>query len=166
MLQETNELSNCPVHHCVSLLITSFHKSGSKKKTNKQLELHIKILIIIPIFFFLFLFLVWTEHIQCHQVLFFKVREYKVIRTLDTNKKKRNMFREHVFILYHFSSGGKVLHYTGPPISTSFPCKPQEPPSVSESLAKTPSKEWTSLSGLKNIIHNLFYTAKTKSKVK
>lgn len=60
MLQETDELSSCPVHLCFSLLVTSFHKSGSKnKKLTSKLELHIKILIIIPIFFFFFFF--WSE---------------------------------------------------------------------------------------------------------
>lgn len=63
-----------------SLLLPSYYKflqawlkKKTKKKPNKQLELHIKILIINPIFFFFFFFfLVWTEHIQCHQVLCLK----------------------------------------------------------------------------------------------
>lgn len=97
MLQETNELSNCPVHLCFSLLFTSFHKSGSKKTTNKQLELHIKILIIIPRFFSFSFFGLNRTHTRSSSPVF-KVREYKVIGTLGTNKgnKKKtcsgNMF--------------------------------------------------------------------------
>lgn len=152
MLQETNELSNCPVHHCVSLLITSFHKSGSKKKkkTNKQLELHIKILIIIPIFFFFFVF--WSEQ-NTYNVIkscFFKVREYKVIRTLDTNKKKQKTRSGNMFSYFTiFRQVAKFYIIPAHQSAQAFPCKPQEPPSVSESLAKTPSKEWISLSGLR-----------------
>lgn len=113
---------SCPAVQCISAspfllqVFTSLAQKKKKKKPNKQLELHIKILIIIPIFFFFFFFLVWTEHIQCHQSCFFKVREYKVIRTLETKEKepkkqpktKKNMYTEHVFKLYQFWLGGKV----------------------------------------------------------
>lgn len=78
-------LSGCPVHLCFSLLITSFHKSGSKgkKKTYRHLELHIK-----KNYDYIFSFF-WSElNIKCCQVLFLKIRKYKVIRTLDTNIKK------------------------------------------------------------------------------
>lgn len=93
-----------------SLLLPSYYKFSQVwlKKLTSKLELHIKNLIIIPIFFsftFSFFFGLNRTHTTSSSPVF-KVREYKVIRTLDTNERKKHVQR-HV-LSFTISLGDKV----------------------------------------------------------
>lgn len=135
------------------------------QKTNKQLELHIKILIIIPIFFFSFSFFGLNRTYTMSSSPVFKVREYKVIRTLDTNKmKQKNMFREHVFKLYHFCFfGGKVNTLPAHQSAQAFLANHKNHPRCQSHSPELYQKSGSLCLDLE-YNHNLFYTEKKNQK--
>lgn len=154
MPQETSELSSCPVHLCFSLLITSFHMSGSQKNKTKTIKLNFTLKFwLYFLFFFSFFFFGLNRTHKMSSSPVFKVMEYKVIRTLDINEKETgNMFREHVFVLFVFLN--KLYQFFWVVKFTSYQPTNQHKLSLQSTRPfvshwpKTPSKEWISFSGL------------------
>lgn len=139
---------SCPTVQCTSaspFFLQVFTSLAQKKTTNKQLELHIKILIIIPRFFSFSFFGLNRTHTRSSSPVF-KVREYKVIGTLGTNKgnKKKKHVPGTCFQTLPFSLGGKVYIIPAHQSAQAFLANHKNLPQCQESLAKTPSKEWIS----------------------